>query len=264
MYFPDAISIGSLNFSEKSSIFAAMKRTFFMRYFVLVLGLMTLVVSCTDIENEMLLTGSVEGLKKGTLLLQKFEDTLLISVDSLVIDGDPKFTFTEEIVSPEVYYLYLRLENGTLLDDRIPFFAEPAKINIETSLKKFGNDVRITGSENQAKLESYKELIKRFNNKNLDLIEREFKARQEGNDSIVLELKKQQNKIIASKYLATVNYALQQKDYEVAPYLILSEVYDANLKYLDTVYAVLNPDIKESKYGMELNSFIKTRRQEEN
>lgn len=235
-----------------------------MRYFVLVMGLMALYVSCSDNENEMLLTGTVKGLKKGTLFLQKFDDTLLVTVDSLVIAGDSKFKFTEEILSPEVYYLFLRLENGTLLDDRIPFFAEPTEINIETSLKKFGNDVRITGSENQAKLESYKQLIKRFNNKNLDVIEQEFKARQQGKDSLALALNKQQNKIIASKYLATVNYALQQKDYEVAPFLMLSEVFDANLKYLDTVYKVLSPDIKESKYGKKLNSYIEDRRQKEN
>ncbi len=241
-----------------------MKRRFYRRYFVLVLGLMLLFVSCSDSEDEMRLTGTVKGLKKGTLLLQKFVDTVLVSVDSLVIDGDPKFEFKEAIISPEVYYLFLRLENGTLLDDRVPFFAEPAEINIETSLKKFGNDVRISGSENQAKLDTFKQIVKRFNNKNLDLIEQEFKARQQGKDSLVYALNNQQNKILASKYLATVNFALQQKEYEVAPYLMLSEVYDANLKYLDTVYKVLSPDIKESKYGMKLNSYIEDRRREEN
>jgi hypothetical protein len=212
----------------------------------------------------MQLTGTVNGLKKGTLLLQKIEDTMVVSVDSVVVDGDPNFRFTEVISSPEIYYLYLRLENGTLLDDRIPFFAEPAEISIETSLKKFGNDVTINGSVNQAKLDSYKQLMRRFNNRNLDIIEQTLKARQEGHDSLAIALSSQKDKLLASKYLATVNYALQQKDYEIAPYLMLSEVYDANLKYLDTVYKVLTPEIRESKYGKELSSFIKDRKKVEN
>jgi hypothetical protein len=202
----------------------------------------------------------VKGLKKGTLLLQKIEDTSLVSVDSVVVDGSSEFTFSREISSPEVYFLYLRLENGTLLDDRIPFFAEAAEIELETSLKKFGNDVKIKGSVNQAKLEDYKEVVSRFTNRNLDIIEQSIKASQEGNDSLVTALQIQQNKLIASKYLATVNFALQQKDYEVAPYLMLSEVYDANIKYLDTVYSVLPPNVRESKYGKELADFIEDRK----
>ena len=106
--------------------------------------------------------------------------------------------------------------------------------------------------------------MRRFNNRNLDLIEQTLKARQEGKDSLAVALRAQQDKILASKYLATVNYALQQKDHEIAPYLMLSEVFDANLKYLDTVYKVLTPKVKESKYGMDLSSFLEDRKREGN
>ncbi|MBT8263179.1 MAG: DUF4369 domain-containing protein [Bacteroidia bacterium] len=234
-----------------------------MRYFGLILGLMIVLTGCSRSENQMQLSGTVKGLKKGTIILQKIKDTVVVSVDSLVVDGDPNFLFTEEINSPEIYYLYLRLENGTLLDDRIPFFAEPSEIKIETSLKKFGNDVSVSGSVNQVKLDTYKQLMRRFNNRNLDVIEQRLKARQDGQDSLAISLSAQQDKILAGKYLATVNYALQQKDFEVAPYLMLSEVYDANLKYLDTVYKVLSPKIKDSKYGEELYSYIEERRKDE-
>ena len=235
-----------------------------MRYIIGILIVCLWLTACSNGGNRMELTGTVKGLKKGTLLLQKIDDTLLITVDSLVINGDPNFQFSEEVPSPEVFYLYLRLENGNLLDDRIPFFAEPSEIHIETSLKKFGNDVKISGSTNQEKLEEYKLLMQRFSNRNLDLIQAEFEARQKGNDSLAGQLKMQQEKMLASKYLATVKYAVQQKKHEIAPYLMLSEVYDANLKYLDTVYKTLDPQVKESKYGKELAAFIESRRKEEN
>ena len=46
---------------------------------------------------------------------------------------------------------------------------------------------------------------------------------------------------------------MNNKDSEVAPYIALSEVFDANIKYLDTLYNVLPKDIALSKYGKELS-----------
>ena len=234
-----------------------------MRYFCSICLLLLVVLGCSKSENRMLLTGEVKGLKKGTLVLQKFEDTLLISVDSVEIDGDPVFQLESEIDSPEMYYLYLRLKNGTLLDERIPFFAEPGEINIQTSLKRFGNDVRVSGSTNQEKLREYKALMDRYSNKHLELIEQAFEARQNKQDSLAGALTDRQNRVLAGKYLATVNFALNHKEYELAPYLMLSEVYDANIKYLDTVYSALGPEIKNSKYGRELANYIEARKKSE-
>lgn len=232
-----------------------------MRYFWGLLLLIFSMTGCAKIENEMVVTGTVKGLKKGTILLQRFDDTLLVSVDSVVIDGDPTFRLTSQVDSPEMYYLYLRLKNGTLLDERVPFFAEPSEITIQTSLKKFGNDAVISGSRNNEKLLEYKKVMQRYTNRNLELIQAAFEARKQGDDSLAQSLTEQQERVLASKYLATVNFAVNQKDFEVAPYLMLSEVFDVNIKYLDTVYKSLDTNIKESKYGKELARYIETRKQ---
>ena len=92
-----------------------------MRYFLSIAILFLTLIGCaTDIE-KMNLTGTVKGLKKGTLLLQKFEDTVLVTVDSVIVDGDSNFSFSEKVESPEIYYLYVRLKDGSLRDDRITF-----------------------------------------------------------------------------------------------------------------------------------------------
>ncbi len=208
------------------------------------------------------LTGEVKGLKKGTLLLQKVEDTLLVSVDSIIVDGDSHFEFSEEIKSPEMYYVYVRLKDGTIKDDRIPFFAEPGEITITTTLKNFEVDAHIVGLSNEKVLNDYKQILERYTTKNLEYLEAGFNALREGNDSMVINIEKKQKDLVTSKYLMTVNFALNHKDYEVAPYLMLSEVYDANIKYLDTVYGALTPKIKDSKYGKALESYILKRKQE--
>ena len=39
----------------------------------------------------MLVSGKVEGLRKGKLYLQKMEDSLIISIDSITINGQDSF-----------------------------------------------------------------------------------------------------------------------------------------------------------------------------
>ena len=231
-----------------------------MKYFLSVISIFFLMVGCFENADLMHLSGHVKGLKKGTLILQKIEDTSLVSIDSVLINGNSDFEFSEEIESPQLYYLYLRLIDGTLIDDRIPFFAESGEIIINTTLTNFEIDARISGSKNEVALEEYKKLVGRYTRKNLELIEGGLKALQKGNDSLATSMKIQQESLMASKYLMTVNFALNHSDYELAPYLMLSEVFDSNIKYLDTVYKKLSPKIKDSKYGKALESYIVDRK----
>ncbi|MFT4669822.1 MAG: hypothetical protein ACI9M9_002477 [Flavobacteriaceae bacterium] len=222
------------------------------------------IISCSKSEKLMHLTGNVDGLKKGTLLLQKIEDTLLVSVDSVMVNGNSNFEFSKEIESPEIYYLYVRLKDGTLIDERIPFFAEPGEISIKTSLKNLAVKARIEGSTNQDALNDYKKLLRRYSSRELDQIEYNFNALREGNDSLIGAIEEQRKLLATSKFLMTVNFAINHKEYELAPYLMLSEVYNSNTKYLDTVYKSLTPKIKDSKYGKALESLIKSNKTAKN
>ncbi|WP_410005915.1 DUF4369 domain-containing protein [Aequorivita nionensis] len=231
-----------------------------MRYFLATAILFLTIIGCSTDTEMMNLTGNVKGLKKGTILLQKFEDTVLVTVDSIVVDGNSNFSFSEKIESPEIYYLYVRLKDGTLRDDRITFFAENADLNIKTNLKNFGSAAEVTGSENDKALKAYLKLKNRYVIKNLSLIEERLKMGNDVADSSLIKIEQKQRALLSNKYLATINFAINHKDREVAPYLMLSEVYDSNIKYLDTVYNSLTPKIKDSKYGKELESFILNRK----
>ena len=231
-----------------------------MRYLlsVLIVVLIT-IVGCSSETERMNVSGKVRGLKKGTLLLQKFEDTLLVTIDSIEIDGNSNFSFSDKVESPEIYYLYLLLKDGTLNDDRITFFGENKNIEIQTNLKNFGSAARVSGSKNDSILKLYDKLKQRYVARNLELIEKRLKLRPSDSDSKLEEIEKQQQAVLSNKYLATINFAVNNSDYEVAPYLVLSEAHDANIKYLDTVYNALNPKIKDSKYGKELATYIEDR-----
>ena len=231
-----------------------------MNKYLTISTVLILFIACSSNEDKMTLTGNVKGLKKGTLLLQKIQDSLLVSVDSVLVNGNSLFSFKETILEPEIYYLNVRLENGILKDDRIAFFAEANPINIGTTLTNFTIDAMVTGSNNQEKYKTYKKIIDRYSDRNLELIEQIFEATKQGNDSLANKLDSIQKSILAKKYLATISFALSNKDFEISPYLMVSHVNDAKLVYLDSVYNNLTPKIKDSKYGKDLKSLIGSRK----
>jgi len=234
-----------------------------MKKISVLLVILLSVIACSEKESNLSVSGNVKGLKKGTLYLQKIDDTVLVNVDSMVVDGDANFILKDYIKSPQIMYLYLDKVDNAQYDDRIEFFAEEGEMTINTSLKNFQVDAKITGSANQNKMNEYRQMMSRFNEKNLDLIKRNFEAERDDNQEALVAIDKEYNQLLTRKYLYTVNFAINNKDLEIAPYLALSEVFDANIKYLDTIYSSMTPHVKKSLYGKNLKSFLKERKKNE-
>jgi len=65
---------------------------------LVVLALVLTATFCSSpVKKNMMVNGKIDGLRKGMLYLQKMEDTLLISVDSIEIKGDDNFTLGDDI-----------------------------------------------------------------------------------------------------------------------------------------------------------------------
>ena len=230
-----------------------------MRVYLSCVVLLGLLFSCGSGEepNRMIVKGNVKGLKKGTLFLQNIPDTTLTTIDSLLVQGDGNFQFETSMESPEVFYLYLDKKDNNEFNDRITFFGEPGTINISTSWNTFETKAVIEGSETQKKLEEYQEIMNKFHGQSLDLM-RASADPQIQNDSIALDsLQQLSDKVILRGYLYTLNFALNNSDSYVAPYLALSEVANANPIYLDSIYNALSPEVAASKYGKKLEKYLK-------
>ncbi|WP_338357356.1 DUF4369 domain-containing protein [Yeosuana marina] len=221
-----------------------------------VLLVLVLMFSCGKEQHDLTVKTSIKGLKKGTVYLKKVKDTALVTVDSIVVNGNSEFELHSDLESPEVFFLYL--DKNSKENDRISFFADKGITEINTTLKNFVFDAKINGSAQQKTWDEYKLMMSRFNERNLDLIKENFEAQKNGDTSKIKSTQKESDNILKRKYLYTVNFALNHKDSEVAPYLALTEIYNAQVKYLDTISNSLTPKVKNSKYGKELQSFIKT------
>jgi hypothetical protein len=209
--------------------------------------------SCGKKETgNMIVNGNIDGLKKGTLYLQKMKDSVLVSVDSVQLNGEGVFTLVDHVESPEIYLLQL----DKLEDKVIRFFGENGEITITSKLPKFAFAAKITGSENQKIFEEHQAMARKFNGKQLDLIKEKFEAQKENDTALIAKIEKEEDGLLKRNYLYTINFAINHSKNEVAPYLALTELYYANIKYLDTVNNSLSKKVKSSKYGLELQEFI--------
>ena len=214
----------------------------------------------TPAKGEMLVVGKVDGLRKGTLYLQKFVDTLLTSIDSMSIKGSPDFSFSTPIESPELYYLSLTKDDGDSLKDRIPFFGEPGRIEINTRLKTFESSASIKGSENQNLYREYQSYIRKFNDQQLDMLQDYLDFQQAQEMAQADSVQKAMDNLIRRKYLYAINFAANNADHEIAPFIALAEVYDANLALLDTLATRMSTKVAGSKYGKKLTEYLEERR----
>jgi len=218
---------------------------------LLLLGAMAVIACSKENENTMYVKAKVKGLKKGTFYLQKQIDSMIVSVDSISVDGTEEFIMTDEVLSPEMYYLTLANSSK-----RVPFFGEKDTVTIVSQLNNFAIKAKVKGSVNQDLLTSFSDMQQDFNNQKLDLIKEEFEARKSGSqdsiDMVAVKLKKWQRK----RYLYMTNFAVKNGNYEVAPYVALTELVNANIKLLDTVNNSMSPEVRASKYGQQLVQFV--------
>ena len=236
-----------------------------MRKLIIVLLSIVVFASCSEKKStkNFVLTGNIKGLKKGTLYIQRINDTVLVAIDTIKINGDSHFTSEFDLQSPEMLYLFLDRGVSNSVDNNISFFAEKGNMDIQTSLDFFTADVKITGSKNQALYDEYKKVVSRFVDQDLDLIEKRINALKNNKIEEAARIEEEQKGILKRKYLYTTNFAVNHGDYEVAPYVALAEIYDINLKYMDTIQKSMTPKVAKSLYGKKLTDFIAARKRDE-
>ncbi|WP_178987791.1 DUF4369 domain-containing protein [Winogradskyella schleiferi] len=224
--------------------------------------LVMLAVSCgKESDSNFTLKGKIKGLKKGVVYLQKDGDSSVVNLDSMVIVGQPEFNLQTNLDEPILLYLKLFKNDGE--EHYIPFFADKGVTEINTTLKHFDFDSEIKGSKQHELLEEYLGIMSQFNNKNLDIIEASFNAQKDKDSTAIDSLNKITDQLIKRKYAYTIQFAMNNKDSEVAPYLALYETRNANPVFIDSIYNNLTPEVKNSFYGKKLEESIANRKSAE-
>lgn len=207
-------------------------------------------------ENTMTVSGTIDGLKKGTLYFQKTKDSILITIDSLRIKGDGNFSFSHEIESPELFYLYLDKADKNDINDRITFFGEPGEISIKTAWNTFDRNSEITGSVSHEKYIEFQSMLSKFNYKDFELLQKALPGKDTLSQRKLDSIENLRAKNLLRRYQYVINFGLTNPTSYVTPYVTLVEAKDANPKYLDSIVNSLSTDVANSKYGKELEAFL--------
>lgn len=229
--------------------------------FVLSLALIS-VFACTKKETtgNLHIKGTIDGLSQGKLYIQQIQDSSLVVLDSISFKGNSTFESNLDIDSPQVLYFFLDRGETKSIDNSLPVFVEPGEMTITTKLKEFFNAAQISGSKNQELWNEFKIINSKFTNENLKIVEKRLQ------NEINFDAKRQDSinsafdKLIKRKYLYVANFAIQHADYEIAPYLALTEIADINVNYLDSIANKMSPKVATSKYGKMLKEHITNRK----
>lgn len=222
-------------------------------------------IACEKKESDknLHITGKIEGLKKGELYIQHIVDTTLVTLDSISIEGNSNFKSDLQLAEPEMLYLSLNRGTSNSLDNILPFFAEPGNMTIETTLKEFYAKAKITGSKNNDLYNDFKKIKMRYNDEKNKTLSLTILARKINNAQKLDSLNQRSDKLTMRSYLDAINFAVNNGKHEVAPYIALTEIYDTNIKYLDTIQKSMSPEVAKSKYGKQLTEFIAKRKASE-
>jgi len=228
-----------------------------MRGFAVILIAIILCSCEKEQPQDFTLKGHIEDLKKGTVFLKRQQDSVFITLDSLEINGNSSFELHTALNEPEI--LFLTLDKNANDEGTVVFFADKGLTEITSTLKNFNYDAKIKGSKQQEVLEEYLLMMSKFSDKNLDIIKESLDS-QIAQDSVkASKIQKDFDGLLKRKYLYTINFAVNNKDSEVAPYLAISEIANTSVKFLQQIYDALEDDIKTSKYGTMLKELIEER-----
>jgi hypothetical protein len=222
-----------------------------------------ILVSCKNKpETNLKITGNIKGLQKGTLYLKKMGDSTFVTIDSMKIDGKSEFESNINLKSPEMLYLFLDRGETNSGDNNLMFFAEPGKINIATDLEYFYSKAVVTGSKNNELYENYKKITSKYNEQQLELTVAKINALKNKQMDLIASIEEKSNAVTKRKYLYAINFAVTNKEYEVAPYIALSEINDATIIYLDTIQKSMSPKVAKSRYGVMLTKYVGERKKQ--
>ena len=133
-------------------------------------------------------------------------------------------------------------------------------VGLSEDLGNYKKSFAIKGKENIRLMEEFQKYEKQF------ILERE-----KLNDSRKIFIQSNEvekvdsiqeliNSLTLKSYLFTANFAINNADYEVAPYLALNKIGDAKLKILEAIEQKLSPQIRKSKYGKRFIEFLEIKK----
>ena len=145
------------------------------------------------------------------------------------------------------------------IDNRIEFFGEKGEINIDTSLEKFNSDFKISGSSIDSLYRNYLSVIKKFNNRKLDLIQLSFNLSKTELEDSLIKVQNQIKSLDKRRYLYNLNYTVSNGNSFISPLVAINEFSESGKIVLDTIKNSMSKQVLKSKYGKIFSDIVKNK-----
>ena len=120
-----------------------------MKHTITKLFIIALLGSCSAPKKDMQVTVEVKDLKKGTLYLERVQDSALVAVDSIFLSREEAVVLQADLDHPELFYILLDRNQTDDIDNRIPFFGQAGEVSIQTPLDDYVTKAEVSGSPTQ-------------------------------------------------------------------------------------------------------------------
>jgi hypothetical protein len=128
--------------------------------------------------------------------------------------------------------------------------------NVLNSKRSFN----VKGKRNRELMTEYQKFENKFKLK-IDILKIQKKYAYENDNIFRMDsFQNEIDKTLLKNYLFTANFAIRNKDREIAPYLAYAKIGDAKTSLLDTIASSLTPKIKKSKYGRKFLNLLESRK----
>lgn len=231
-----------------------------MKKIILALASISFFWGCSNeklAKNTIEISGNIKGLKKGTIYIQRVQDSTIINLDTLIFNGQSTFKSTFKLDQPEMLYMFLDRGTSRSEDNNLLFFAEPTKMTINSELDNFFAMTKVTGSKNHELYEEYKNIISKFNDQKLELIKNKITQIKTKKTISNSEYQQKEDAILKRRYFYAANFAKTHANKTLSPYIVITDIYDMNLKYLLEIQKAMTPEILNSKYGKKCSEYLK-------
>ena len=227
-----------------------------MKHTITKLFLIALLVSCSAPKKDMQVIVEVKDLKKGVLFLERVQDSTLVTVDSIFLSREEAVVLQADLDHPELFYILLDRNQTDDIDNRIPFFGQAGEVSIQTTLDDYVANAEVSGSSTQEIYNAYLRVIRQFNNEELDLLAAYLHAQISQNTDSLTLIEQQTASLSKRKILFTVNFAVNNANSVIAPYLALSDLSGIPKSLLDTIAASMSENVANSRYGKLFTGYL--------
>jgi len=206
-------------------------------------------------EKDYLIKGYLTGYFEGKVVLGKYSEGKLITIDSLFMTKS-KFKFKHvKIKTPELYYLII--DDGQII---IEFFMEPNHVQVNADYNKQGL-VEVQGSKTHAEYVSFLENNVVFENKQSKIYEQKEIAMANNDTALLADLEEDYKAVMNEQMNFILKYVKENNNSFVSTFIASRSLADyLSLKELEEITENFQDTVKTSVYYKELTDKIEVRK----